>query len=70
MEYQIISADNGSFFISDSLTIERYGSDGLKKMEGVPSRKMFREMAYINPPIFIETDSFEEAKKMFLETTN
>jgi len=67
MEYQIINATDESFLISDSFTVERYDSAGTRQLEGVPGIKTFREMAYISPPVFVDADSFIEAKSQFFQ---
>jgi len=66
MEFQIITTEDNSFFISDTYTVEGFDKHGKKLLTGIPSKKDFREMAYILPPIFLKANSFENAKEKFI----
>jgi len=68
MEFQIISGAEDSFFISDTYSVEGFDNNGKRVVDNIPTKKFFREMAYVIPPVHITASSFEEAKKKFIET--
>jgi len=67
MEFKILKGKKGTYIISDNDTVQGFDAAGKNITTGLPSPKMFREMAYIEPPTFINGDSYENAIKKFIE---